>query len=185
MYRSNGSFVNTIGIEGRGPNEFLVAHDVDINVEDHNIYLVSAWQKKFNVYTNSGEFIRTFKMPLYAPINFRFIGDNILCYCDNLQGDIENSFVVLDTTGRIIKEFPNRYPFNRHKDGAFGFPHENLFYHFDNQLYTKEVYSDTIYVFKNMDFKPHLVIEIGERLISPEIRSEFDGIILPKIIFNL
>jgi len=141
-FNKNGSFATRIGTKGRGPNEFLVAHDVDINPEDHNIYLVSAWQKKFNVYSEGGDFVRTFKMPLYAPIDFRFIDGNILCYCENHMGNIENSYTLLDTNGQVIKSFPNRYPFKNHD--AFGFNHENLFYRFNNRLFKKEVYSDTI-----------------------------------------
>ncbi len=177
-FQKNGSFVSRIGTVGRGPKEFIVAHDVDINLKDHNIYIVSAWQKKFNVYSESGEFIQTFNMPLYAPIDFRFIDSNILCYCENHMGNIENSYTLLDTNGQVIKSFHNRYPFKNHD--AFGFTHENLFYRFNNRLFKKEVYSDTIYVYENMDFKPHLVIEVGKKLITPDARSKYDGMYIAK-----
>lgn len=181
-FRNDGSFVGLVGTEGRGPHEYTVAHDIDVNPENHNTYLVSAWQKKFNVYSDKGDFIRSFQMPIYAPVQFRFVDGNILCYSDNLQGNIENSFVLLDTNGIILKNFPNKYPFKR-KDG-FGFTHENLFYRFNNQLFKKEVYSDTIYVYKNMDFRPRLVIEVGERLITPKARSEFEGLEIGKKYIN-
>jgi hypothetical protein len=171
-FHGNGSFQTKIGNVGRGPGEFTVAHDIDINSEDHNIYLVSAWQKKFNVYSESGEFKRSFNMPLYAPIDFRFADDNILCYCENHMGNIENSFTLLDTKGLVIKSFPNRYPFKNHD--AFGFPRENIFYRFNNKLFKKEVYSDTIYTYEKMAFKPHIVIEIGKKLITPDARSKYD-----------
>jgi hypothetical protein len=182
MFNNNGSFVTRIGSVGRGPNEFTVAHDVDINSKDHKIYLVSAWQKKFNVYSESGEFIKTFNMPLYAPIDFRFIDGNILCYCENHMGNIENSYTLLDTNGQVIKSFPNKYPFKNHD--AFGFTHENLFYRFDNRLFKKEVYSDTIYVYEKMNFKPHLVIEVGKKLITPDARSKYEGLDIAKNYIN-
>jgi hypothetical protein len=81
----------------------------------------------------------------------------------------------MDTEGRIIKNYPNKFPFSKNKDGAFTLTHENLFYQFNNRLYEKEAYSDTVYVFDNMDFKPHLVIEVGDRLITQKARSEFDS----------
>jgi hypothetical protein len=182
MFNNNGSFVTRIGSVGRGPNEFTVAHDVDINSKDHKIYLVSAWQKKFNVYSESGEFIKTFNIPLYAPIDFRFIDGNILCYCENHMGNIENSYTLLDTNGQVIKSFPNKYPFKNHD--AFGFTHENLFYRFDNRLFKKEVYSDTVYVYEKMDFKPHLVIEVGKKLITPDARSKYEGLDIAKNYIN-
>lgn len=177
-FQDNGSFQARIGTVGKGPGEFTVGHDIDINSEDHNIYLVSAWQKKFNVYSESGEFKRSFDMPLYAPIDFRFVDNDILCYCENHMGNIENSYTLLDTEGHVIKSFPNRYPFKNHD--AFGFPRENIFYRFNNRLFKKEVYSDTIYVYENMAFKPHLVIEVGKKLITPDARSMYEGMEIGK-----
>jgi hypothetical protein len=76
--------------------------------------------------------------------------------------------------GKIIKNFPNKYPFIPIKRGGVGVGKENLFYQFNNQLFKKEVYSDTVYVFDDMFFKPHLVIDVGDRLLTPEARAEFD-----------
>lgn len=171
----DGKFMGEIGIEGRGPNEYLLAHDIDVKKESHNIYLVSAWQKKINVYSENGEFIRTFQIQLNAPINFRFTEGKILCYCNNLQGNVENSYVLMDTNGLVIKNYANKYPFTKHKDGYF-FQYENLFYQFNNELYIKEVYSDTVYKYENMAFKPHLIIQLGKRTVTPKARSELDGI---------
>jgi len=63
---------------------------------------------------------------------------------------------------------------------AFGYSHENIFYQFNKRLFKKEVYSDTIYAFENMTFKPHLVINVGEKLITPKARTEFAGMDLAK-----
>jgi len=173
-FRDDGSFVTSIGTLGRGPTEFQVAHDIDLDVENYKIYLVSGFQKKCNVYSESGEFVRTFKIPFHGPVQFRFDNDKILCYFENLQGNIENSFVVINTMGEIIKSFPNKYPFTQNKTGAVGVVRENLFYQFNNRLFKKEVYSDTIYVFEEMVFKPHIVIEVGDRLLTPEARAQYD-----------
>jgi hypothetical protein len=181
IFLYDGSFVTRIGNVGRGPNEFQIAHDVGIDNRNQNIYLVSGWQKKFNVYSKNGEFERTFKIPLYAAIHFQFTEENeILCYSDNYLGNIENSFVLMDTVGAIIKNFPNRFPFKKNPNYAPTYQHENLFYRFNNRLYKKEVYSDTVYVYENMNFKPHLVIEVGNRLVTPEARAENDLFYLSK-----
>jgi len=54
---------------------------------------------------------------------------------------------------------------------------ENFFYKYNNKLYVKEVYSDTIYLFNDseLEFEPHFVIDVGDRLITPEARSKYDG----------
>jgi len=181
-FQDDGSFVTRIGTVGRGPNEFTYADAMNIGKGGHSVYIVSGGQKKFNVYSENGEFIRTFPIPLQANIDFRFIEGNILCYCENHMGNMENSFALIDTNGVIIKSFPNMYPFINHD--AFGFTFENLFYQFNNQLFKKEVYSDTIYLFENMEFKPHIVIEVGEKLITPEARSKYTGIYIVENYIN-
>jgi len=187
-FQSDGSFVTKIGTEGRGPNEFLGVHDVDIDKNNQNIYLVSGRQRKVFVYSESGEFIRTFQSPIWAT-NFRITEDGILCYSINSFANIETSYNLIDTDGRIIMDFPNRYPY-KGQTSTFVYIHENIFYRFNNRLFKKEVYSDTVYVFENMDFKPHLVIEVGKRLITPKARSDFstkyimDNFITPRNLFE-
>ncbi len=176
-YQSDGSFVARIGTVGRGPNEFLVPHDVKVNEKTQYIYVLAGWQKKFFVYSKNGELIRTFQIPFFSS-EFSFFENEILCYSVNHVGNIENSYNLIDTNGRILKSFPNKYPFNNRNPYAIS--GENLFYHFDEQLFKKEVYSDTVYCFENKDFKPHLIIQVGNKLISPQARSEFDGLDLGK-----
>ena len=175
LFNNNGSFVSRIGVQGRGPNEFTAAHDVDINKKDHKIYLAAGWQNKFNVYSDDGQFVRTFKAPIHGPVDFRLIDDNILCYSENMLGNIENSYLLMDSSGYSIKAFRNKYSFTKSEGPAIGFRGENIFYRFNNKLYKKEIYSDTIYSFEGNNFKPHMVIELGERLLTPEARSEHSG----------
>ena len=176
-FHYNGSFATRIGTVGRGPNEFTAAHDSKIYEKNQNIYLLARWQEKFFVYSENGELIRTFKVP-FSPSEFSFCGDGILCYGENHMGNIENSYNMIDTSGRIIKSYINKYPFKNHD--AYGIENENLFYRFNNQLFKKEVYSDTIYLCEKEDFKAHLVILVGDRLITPKARSEFEGLYLAK-----
>ena len=78
----DGSFIASIGKIGRGPDEINQIEDLDVDKENQNIYMVSGWQKKFCVYSPTGEFIKTFNVPFYIR-EFRFFGDKILCYCGN------------------------------------------------------------------------------------------------------
>ncbi len=65
------------------------------------------------------------------------------------------------------------------KDG-YGIEGENLYYTFNNSLYKKEVYSDTIYEFDNECFTPHMVLQVGKKLLTTEARTQFDGRYLAK-----
>jgi hypothetical protein len=173
LFQTDGSFVSRIGTVGRGPEEYEVAHDIDVDKTGY-LYLVSGFQEKFNLYSEDGKFIRSFKFPFKGPVQFRLSEEKIICYIENLQGNSENSFIVIDTLGLVLKAFPNNYPFKPYKGIPTVFGRENLFYKFNNRLFIKEVYSDTIYSFDKMLFKPHIVLATGDRLITPEARAQFD-----------
>lgn len=168
-FSEDGKFISSIGNIGRGPEEITNIDDLDIDKENQNIYLVSGWQKKFCIYSPNGQFIRSFSVPFYIR-EFRFFENYLLCYCGNNRGDNENSFILLDKMGHIIKKFPNRYSF-RGKSG-FGFTHENLFYSYNKKINVKEIYSDTIYSFENFAFYKHRAIEVGKKKVTPKVRSE-------------
>jgi len=176
-FQNNGTFATRIGKEGRGPNEFVVAYDVIVNDIDQSIFLLCDRGSKFNIYNERGEFVKTFYTP-FCSYEFTFTESGILCYSENHFGNFQTSYNFIDTIGRSIKSFPNKYPFNNHN--SYFLWHENLFYRFNNKLFKKEVYSDTIYVFEDMSFKPHLVIDVGEKLLTPNARSEFEGLYLAK-----
>ena len=170
-FREDGTFVAVIGKTGRGPGEINQIEDLDIDKETQNVYMVSGWQKKFYVYSPYGEYIKTFNVPSYVR-EFRFFEDKILCFCGNNRGSNSNSFILIDKSGHLIKNFPNRYQFK--SESTYGFNHENLFYVFNEKLFIKELCSESVYSFENSGFKPHLVIDVGKKQVTPKVRSECD-----------
>jgi hypothetical protein len=179
MFRYDGSFVTKIGTIGRGPNEFTNAHDADINPKTGSIYVADGFQQKFIVFNKSGKVIRTFKTPLTGALNFKFTDDGILCYYANHMGIVENSFILIDTLGNIIKNFPNKYPWKRTVPNVI-FLGENIFYRFNGNLLKKEIYTDTVYAYRNKSFTPNLIIDVGKLRLTPEIREKNDA----KFIMN-
>ena len=160
MFRYDGSFVTKIGTIGRGPNEFTIAHDVDINPNDESINIADGFQQKFVVFNKNGKVVRTFKTPLSSAMNFKLTEEGILCYYHNHMGIIENSFILIDTTGKTIKNYPNKYHWKRTVPNV-AYLGENIFYRLNGELLKKEIYSDTIYSYKNRNFEPHLIIDVG------------------------
>ena len=137
------------------------------------IYVLARWQNKIFVYSESGVLIRKIQIPFPATA-FRFCRDGILCYCENHMSNIENSYFLIDSIGTILKTFPNRYPF-KFNDAA-GFRGENLFYNYNGNLFKKEIYSDTVYMFENQMFLPHISIQVGNKLLTTDVRSKHDGL---------
>jgi len=184
MFRYDGTFVKNIGIKGRGPNEFTVVHCIDINPESETIYLIDGWQQKFFVYSNKGDFIRSFKYPIRAAVNFKFTEDGILCYNQNHMGDMSTSFILIDTTGRILKKYRNKYLWTR-TIPTFAFAYENIFYKNGTSIIKKEIYNDTLYAYVNKNFIPYSVIQIDENLrITPKVRSESEGTFIIENFIN-
>ena len=170
-FRDNGTFAANIGKIGRGPGEIDQIEDLDIDKENQNVYMVSGWQRKFYVYSLYGEFIRTFNVPSYV-CDFRFFEDKILCFCGKNRGDNKDSFILIDKSGHILKSFPNKYLFK--SPSVYWFTHENIFYVFNKKLFIKELCSESVYSFENSGFKPHLVIDVGKKQVTPKVRSECD-----------
>ena len=171
MFRYNGQFVTKISREGRGPDEITVAHDIDINPKDETIYLVDGWLQKFLVYNRDGKLMRSFKSPLKIAINFRITNDGILCYNDNNMAKTTDSFILIDTLGKVIMNYPNTYKWQDKTNRTVGYLHENLFYRFNDQIFKKEMYSDTVFVYRDKAFKPHIIIDVGKLRITPEART--------------
>ena len=171
MFRYNGQFVTKISKEGRGPDEITVAHDIDINPKDETIYLVDGWLQKFLVYNRDGKLMRSFKSPLKIAINFRITNDGILCYNDNNMAKTTDSFILIDTLGKVIMNYPNTYKWQDKTNRTVGYLHENLFYRFNDQIFKKEMYSDTVFVYRDKAFKPHIIIDVGKLRITPEART--------------
>ena len=110
MFRYDGTFVTEIGTIGKGPNEFITSSDIDIDPKNESIYIGDGILSKFLVITKEGKVVRTFKSPQTGYMKFKFTRDGILVFYNNNLGNIENSFILIDTTGKIIENFPNKYP---------------------------------------------------------------------------
>jgi hypothetical protein len=174
MFRYDGKFVTKIGTIGRGPEEFTIPHGMDINLKTGSIYVADGFQQKFLVYNKNGKVLRTFKTPITGPLSFAFTDDGILCYYHNHMGITVNSFILIDTLGNIIRTFPNRYPWKRTVPNV-AFMGENIFYRFNGNLLKKEIYTDTVYIYRNKGFVPNLIIDVGKLRLTPDIREKNDA----------
>jgi len=170
MFRYDGTFVTEIGTYGRGPYEYLFASDIDIDPKNESIYIGDGRQSKFLVINKDGKVVRTFISPQTGHMKFKFTKNGILCYFNNNLGNIKNSFILIDTTGNIIENFPNKYPWDTTSRGVL-YEGENIFYIFNNQIYKKEIYCDTIFLYNDKVFEPHIIIDVGDQRLTPNVRT--------------
>ena len=166
----DGSFISSIGKRGKGPNEYLNVHDLDIH-ENGNIYVLSAWENKFYIYSQSGEFVKSFSSPKDAT-KFKLTGEFILCYSKNSEGIVDNSFNLIDHEGNIVKKYPNKYPYKSQSNPII-FLNENIFYRFNGNLLKKEINSDTVFAFEDNDFNPIYTFNHGKKLMPQKAREDY------------
>lgn len=189
-FNYSGEFEKMISPIGRGPAEVDVIFDFDVDVNTNDIYILSAWQRKIKIYNEDGDYLREINLPNDCHCGKLVVhGDKIILYCGNYaQGEF--SYIIMDFNGNILKYFRNNHQFLGKSISGYAITPENIFYKVDGKLFKKEAYSDTIYSFAGDSFVPHMVVDEGDRLISPEVlilksRTEIcDNYIQPMNLFE-
>ena len=168
-FDSNGRFVCRVGARGKRTGEYQTCNGYSIHPQTEQIYVLSAWQDKIYIYSSDGKFLKEIPCPQNATDLF-CMEDQILCYCNNVSEMVENSFEVIDYEGNTIKEFRNKYKYEA-GNIASGFITECFLYMQNGELCSKEVLSDTIFIFRNRQFVPKLVLDRGKKRLAPDARN--------------
>ena len=125
LYRfsKNGEFICQISREGEAPSEYKRIKDFMFNESNNTIEIFSGkevkefslegiWKKKTNIEYD--------QVASLGHTNNQFLG-----FIDNSRGQNEYSFVLIDTNGKIINKFENKYKFTS-TQGIFN-PSECIF----------------------------------------------------------
>ncbi len=168
----DGRFINKIGKTGRGPGEYRLPSDYTIDNQEQQVFILPIEQPDIYVYSLNGKFLNTIPA-LVRTRKIFYMDEGIFCWRDNYggTGNINNTVVRVDKKGNITKEFPEKY---KYKNITYpnGFLEEYLMYSFDGNLYTKEIYSDTVFTFKNNEFTPAFILDHGGTTLSVEAREK-------------
>jgi hypothetical protein len=169
LYRfsKNGEFICQISREGEAPSEYKRIKDFMFNESNNTIEIFSGkevkefsmegiWKKKTNIEYD--------QVASLGHSNNQFLG-----FIDNSRGQNEYSFVRIDTNGKIINRFENKYKFTS-AQGIF-YPAECIFYRYDGILHCKELHSDTIFSFDNGTFIPKYILKQGEAKFTSDLRE--------------
>ena len=133
----------------------------------------SKFNGKIYVYGFDGNFIKSFSGPDYA-MNITCVEDMLLYYLPNIDGSADTSFIITDYCGEIKKCYQNKFTYNN-VNTPRGFLVEFLNFKYNKQLYIKEIYSDTIFVFDSLNFRPAYILDHGEKTLTPEVREEINS----------
>jgi hypothetical protein len=179
QFKLNGSFINYIGSIGRGPGEYQFPSDFTIDNYSQCVYILPLMREaELYIYNLDGKFRNNIPCPKYTRKIEYLDGGLLICWRDNLGGklDFTNTLVLIDNKGNIIKEFPDKFKYRNDKYPN-GFLEEFLIYKINGNLYVKEIFSDTIFIFDRdkLDFKPTHLLDHGGTTITVKVRQNINS----------
>jgi len=182
--RETGEFLRDIGQRGRGPNEYSSVRESFFNQTQESIYALGA-NDNIMTYNLQGDVIDNFKIPgqfsadiegipyslTSASFETHLDSNTFVSYVHNYTGN-EKKKIILFTRDTILKIFPNYLSWERT-------PSSNIivispfFYHFDNRLFFKEPFNDTLFEVKNNELNPRFVFSLGKYGIPYALQNEY------------
>ncbi len=172
--RATGKYIRQLGKYGRGPNEFNRTRHVEAFDEvANNIYAQRS--DELIAYNTKGELTIRLKTPQEFS-NTTKLKDNIYAAFIPNRRKLENRKIVLFDGNKeeTIKTFPNfqvSIPVRYTGYSAY----EGWFYHFENNLFFKEFFNDTLFQVTQSDLIPKYEIDCG-KYKSPYRNFESDKI---------
>ncbi len=166
--RNEGRFKYRIARQGRGPGEYQRTMRLVDPVNETVFFRRSGGD--ILEYSLQNELVNEFQIPTYdgsletpsLPTDFIVYKNWLLCYFTNLIGDEKKLIMAINkNTGKPDFIIPNKHVFER-KPLSIISTNELSFYTFNNQLFFKEDYNDTVFSLQDSVLAPHLIISTGK-----------------------
>ena len=175
--KDTGKFIRKVGNRGQGPGEYHSTSGF-INPAKKTIYF-TGWNGDLIEFSFDGEYISSIKIPGYnddftspsISIHHTYLKDYFVSYFLNTIGTEKKLLQIFDSNEKIINVIPNRNVYMDTKNLTFG-TGESDFYYYDDNLYFKEIYNDTIFKVSDKIFSPHIIFHTGKYSIPYESKWE-------------
>ena len=178
--RSDGKFIRTIGKVGRGPDEYSFPEKDYYNTGKNIVYTNGYKHNETKVFDITGSFLYSFSRPEIAEPSVKggkhsisfgtYLDDeNYVSFIDNYTGAIKTKLVIFNKDS-IRKTFPNYLKWGDRdltKNRRPGF-NTTYFIRWNNNLYFKEIFNDTLFHVTAEELKPRLVFKMGKYGLSYE-----------------
>ena len=173
--RNNGKFIKGVGRQGRGPDEYgTIPGDNFYNSENNVIYAYDIPWKQILIFNLDGGKIGSIKFPRWEEPSVKggfmsaYYGsyldsETFACFIENDTG-IEKKKLILYTNDSIIRIFPNYLKWGNGK-GKIGLGKgmsSTNFMRWDNNMYFKEIFNDTLFKVTKNALIPRLVFNGGK-----------------------
>jgi hypothetical protein len=186
--RETGKFIRDVGTMGRGPNEYSSIPIDFFNQLQETIYAMGN-NDNVVVYDLYGEVKDVFNIPDY----FQFEGiagleeiqfssgsfdtyldtNTFVSYVNNYSGH-EKKKLVLFSKDTIVKIFPNYLSWERTPSTNINvLSLETIFYRFNDRLFFKEAFNDTLFEVRKDKLTPRYVFSFGQYGIPYALQDEY------------
>lgn len=171
----NGNFVRYIGKIGKGPEEYDLIRQFSVDEIKELIYIQPNWVRNIQVYSFTGEFVKTIKINRDERAIVWCRDSLFMCYSEPSTGNEEYVFKETNSAGEIVQAVRNYCkwkdppPFGR----MMSYPGQHFFYNLDNRLHFKGVYNDTVYTYDNNGkIIPGFSVDLGKYKLPEEMIFE-------------
>lgn len=165
-FDNNGRYVKKIGVQGRGPREYLTLCDFCIDGSSRRIYILD--EMALLVFDFEGKFIESSRLP-FLSLSFTLKDkNNLIYYSTNLPGlttDSVYSWFVSDCHGKNIIKYKNHHQ-RKNKGMAIG---DSPLYLFEESPRFMEFGSDTLLHFRNSKPDAYAIFALGNMKMETDL----------------
>ncbi|MCX6227256.1 MAG: 6-bladed beta-propeller [Bacteroidia bacterium] len=105
LFSKEGKFIRTIGFIGKGPGEYKAPYLNQVDSVKQELFVLSNGNDRIYRYSFSGNLMQDIRLPQLCTDFYRFANGNLLLATpDNYKPDGFYPFILLDPTGKLIKE---------------------------------------------------------------------------------
>lgn len=182
--KKTGEFIRNIGKLGRGPDEYNIPAPDFYNIFNKTFYTLDDTHREVKRFDTCGKYIDSFIVPewvepsinivtRFAYIDAHLNDSTYVCFTDNFNGQIKTR-LVLFTRNQILKFFPNFLSWgdkesSRNNRGYFSV---TTFIRWNDNLYFKEIFNDTMFTVKIDKLIPRFVFGYGKYGLPYERQDE-------------
>jgi len=179
-FSSTGTFIKQIGVVGNGPGEYLRPSLLAVN-EEANVILINCDYKGILKYDLNGNYIDVFKNFGWVDQNLGSITNlvnksNVIYLHASSSLKEESNIIVADNQLNVLKRYQNIQA----KAGAFSFSVK--LYCFNNEVFCKGAFNDTIFKITKEGLKPHAIIRLGNNQLPTNLTINEILIQKPEIV---
>jgi len=154
LFNADGKYIRQIGSQGHGPGEFLYARDMAADISTNNTWVLA--RKTVMIFDIEGTFIRSFVLETEAYFRKIMIqNDLVYLFADYNMGKMENTWIILNKDGNILKERKN---YLGDFESIMTVSTNPVFFD-DQEVYYFNLLNDTIFSLNGLNCKPGFIFK--------------------------